>query len=120
MVGQRGHCHTRRGAHGISRIDIPDWQEECLHMFVKGFGSTYAHVEQHFSSSIIIERAFAFVLSRIIHSAPLHHQIGMGYGIWESLAHLAGNRLGGHEKVWVIGVYGLLQGWIKTEATVST
>ena len=30
---------------GISRIDIPDWQEECLHMFVKGFGSTYAHVE---------------------------------------------------------------------------
>ena len=41
-------------------------------MFVKGFGSTYAHVEQHLSSSIIIERAFAFVLSHIIHSAPLH------------------------------------------------
>ena len=45
-------------------------------------------------------------------------QIGMGYGIWESLAHLAGNRLGGHKKVWVIGVYGLSQVWIKTEATV--
>ena len=45
-------------------------------------------------------------------------QIGMGYGIWESLAHLAGNRLGGHEKVWVTGVYGLSQVWIKTEATV--
>ena len=47
-------------------------------------------------------------------------QIGMGYGIWESLAHLAGNRLGGHEKVWVTGVYGLSQVWIKTEATVVT
>ena len=46
------------------------------------------------------------------------HQIGMDYGIWESLAHLAGNRLGGHEKVWVTGVYGLSQVWIKTEATV--
>ena len=46
-------------------------------------------------------------------------QIGMGYGIWESLAHLAGNRLGGHEKVWVTGVYGLSQVWIKTEATVE-
>ena len=45
-------------------------------------------------------------------------QIGMGYGIWESLAHLAGNRLGGHEKVWVTGVYGLSQVWIKTEVTV--
>ena len=45
-------------------------------------------------------------------------QIGMGYGIWESLAHLAGTRLGGHEKVWVTGVYGLSQVWIKTEATV--
>ena len=46
------------------------------------------------------------------------HQTGMGYGIWESLAHLAGNQLGGHEKVWVTGVYGLSQVWIKTEATV--
>ena len=46
-------------------------------------------------------------------------QTGMGYGIWESLAHLAGNRLGGHEKVWVTGVYGLSQVWIKTEATVA-
>ena len=46
-------------------------------------------------------------------------QIGMGYGIWESLAHLAGNRLGGHRKVWVTGVYGLSQVWIKTEATVG-
>ena len=45
-------------------------------------------------------------------------QIGMGYGIWESLANLAGNRLGGHRKVWVTGVYGLSQVWIKTEATV--
>ena len=45
-------------------------------------------------------------------------QIGMDYGIWESLAHLAGTRLGGHEKVWVMGVYGLSQVWIKTEATV--
>ena len=47
-------------------------------------------------------------------------KIGMGYGIWESLAHLAGNRLSGHEKVWVMGVYGLSQVWIKTEATVTT
>ena len=47
-------------------------------------------------------------------------QIGMGYGIWESLANLAGNRLGGHRKVWVTGVYGLPQVWIKTEATVLT
>ena len=46
-------------------------------------------------------------------------QIGMGYGIWESLAHLAGNRLGGREKVWVTGVYGLSQVWVKTEATVT-
>ena len=46
------------------------------------------------------------------------HQIGMGYGIWESLAHLAGNWLGGHKKVWVMGVDGLSQVWIKTEATV--
>ena len=45
-------------------------------------------------------------------------RIGMGYGIWESLAHLAGNQLGGHEKVWVMGVYGLSQVWIKTEVTV--
>ena len=41
-------------------------------------------------------------------------------GLWDSLAHLAGNRLSGHEKVWVMGVYGLLQAWIKTEATVIT
>ena len=46
-------------------------------------------------------------------------QTGMGYGIWQSLAHLAGNRLGGHGKVWVMGVYGLSQVWIKTEATVD-
>jgi hypothetical protein len=45
-------------------------------------------------------------------------QIGMGYGVWESLVHLAGNRLGGHEKVWVTGGYGLLEVWVKTEATV--
>ena len=45
---------------------------------------------------------------------------GMGYGIWESLVHLAGNRLGGHEKVWVMGGYGLSQVWVKTEATVKT
>jgi hypothetical protein len=45
-------------------------------------------------------------------------QIGMGYGVWESLVHLAGNRLGGHEKVWVMGGYGLLEVWVKTEATV--
>jgi len=45
-------------------------------------------------------------------------QKGMGYGIWESLVHLAGNQLGGHEKVWVMGGYGLLQVWVKTEATV--
>ena len=45
-------------------------------------------------------------------------KIGMGYGIWESLAHLAGNRLSGHKKVWVTGVYGLSQVWIKTEVTV--
>jgi hypothetical protein len=46
-------------------------------------------------------------------------QIGMGYGIWESLAHLAGNRLGGHEKVWVMGGYGLSQVWVKTEVTCT-
>jgi hypothetical protein len=45
-------------------------------------------------------------------------EIGMGYGVWESLVHLAGNRLGGHEKVWVMGGYGLLEVWVKTEATV--
>jgi hypothetical protein len=45
-------------------------------------------------------------------------QIGMGYGVWESLVHLAGNRLGGQEKVWVTGGYGLLEVWVKTEATV--
>jgi len=43
---------------------------------------------------------------------------GMGYGIWERLVHLAGNRLGGHIKVWLMGGYGLLQVWVKTEATV--
>jgi hypothetical protein len=41
-------------------------------------------------------------------------QIGMGYGVWESLVHLAGNRLGGHKKVWVMGIYGLSQVWVKT------
>jgi hypothetical protein len=46
-------------------------------------------------------------------------QIGMGYGVWESLVHLAGNQLGGHEKVWVMGGYGLLEVWVKTEATVK-
>jgi hypothetical protein len=46
-------------------------------------------------------------------------QIGMGYGVWESLVHLAGNRVGGHEKVWVMGGYGLLEVWVKTEATVQ-
>jgi hypothetical protein len=46
---------------------------------------------------------------------------GMGYAeIWESLVHLAGNRLGGHEKVWVIEGYGLSQVWVKTETTVFT
>jgi len=44
---------------------------------------------------------------------------GMGYGIWERLVHLAGNRLGGHIKVWLTGGYGLLQVWVKTEATVT-
>jgi hypothetical protein len=43
---------------------------------------------------------------------------GMDYGIWESLVRLAGNRLGGHEKVWLMGGYGLSQVWVKTEATV--
>jgi hypothetical protein len=43
---------------------------------------------------------------------------GMDYGVWESLAHLSGNRLGGHEKIWLIGGYGLLQVWVKTETTV--
>jgi hypothetical protein len=45
-------------------------------------------------------------------------EIGMGYGVWESLVHLAGNQLGGHEKVWVMRGYGLLEVWVKTEATV--
>ena len=45
-------------------------------------------------------------------------QKGMGYGIWESLVHLAENRLGGHRKVWVMGGYGLSQVWVKTEMTV--
>ena len=45
-------------------------------------------------------------------------QKGMGYGIWERLVHLAGNRLGGHIKVWVMGNYGLLHVWVKTEVTV--
>ncbi|KAF8237354.1 hypothetical protein L208DRAFT_1247801 [Tricholoma matsutake] len=44
----------------------------------------------------------------------------MGYGIWGSLVHLARNRLSGHEKVWVMGGYGLLQVWVKTEATVES
>jgi hypothetical protein len=43
----------------------------------------------------------------------------MGYGIWERLVHLAGNRLGGHMKVWLMGGYGLSQVWVKTEATVA-
>jgi hypothetical protein len=45
-------------------------------------------------------------------------QKGMGYGIQESLFHLAGNQLSGHEKVWVMGGYGLSQVWVKTELTV--
>jgi hypothetical protein len=43
----------------------------------------------------------------------------MDYGVWESLAHLGGNQLGGHEKVWLMGVYGLSQVWVKTESTVQ-
>ncbi|KAF8226153.1 hypothetical protein L208DRAFT_1303375, partial [Tricholoma matsutake] len=42
----------------------------------------------------------------------------MDYGIWESLVLLAGNQLGGHEKVWVMRGYGLSQVWVKTEMTV--
>ncbi|KAF8233965.1 hypothetical protein L208DRAFT_1552968 [Tricholoma matsutake] len=42
----------------------------------------------------------------------------MDYGIWESLVHLAGNRLSGHKKVWLMGGYGLSQVWVKTEMTV--
>jgi len=42
---------------------------------------------------------------------------GMDYGIWESLVRLAGNRLGGHEKVWLMGGYGLSQVCVKTETT---
>jgi hypothetical protein len=45
-------------------------------------------------------------------------QNSMDYGVWESLAHLGGNRLGGHEKVWLMGGYGLSQVWVKTESTV--
>ena len=43
---------------------------------------------------------------------------GMDYGIWESLVCLAGNQLSGHEKVWLMGGYGLSQVWVKTEMTV--
>jgi hypothetical protein len=25
VEGQRGRCRMRRGAHGVSRIDTPDW-----------------------------------------------------------------------------------------------
>jgi len=42
----------------------------------------------------------------------------MDYGIWESLACLSGNRLSGHEKIWLIRGYGLSQVWVKTETTV--
>jgi hypothetical protein len=44
----------------------------------------------------------------------------MDYGIWERLVCLAGNRLGGHMKVWLMGGYGLSQVWVKTESTVTT
>jgi hypothetical protein len=54
-----------------------------------------------------------------VHLWVMVRQIGMGYGVWESLVHLAGNRVGGHEKVWVMGGYGLLEVWVKTEATVA-
>jgi hypothetical protein len=41
----------------------------------------------------------------------------MGYGVWESLVYLAGNRLSGHEKVWVMGGYGLLEVWVTSGGT---
>jgi hypothetical protein len=46
------------------------------------------------------------------------HQNSIVYGIWERLARLSGNRLGGHKNIWVIRGYGLSQVWVKAEATV--
>ena len=46
------------------------------------------------------------------------HQIGMGYGDMREFGPFAGHQLGGHEKVWAMGFYGLSQVWIRTEATV--
>ena len=36
-VRQRGRCHTRRGAHGVSSLDTPDLEEGCLVMFGSSF-----------------------------------------------------------------------------------
>ena len=43
----------------------------------------------------------------------------MGYWLWKRRSILAGNQLGGPEKVWVIRGYGLSQVWVKAEATVA-
>ena len=61
---------------------------------------------------------FRILWSIDVHLWVMVCQIGMGYGIWESLVHLAGHQLGGHEKVWAMGFYGLSQVWIRTEVTV--
>jgi hypothetical protein len=56
--------------------------------------------------------------AELVHPWVMARRNSMDYGIRQSLARLSGNRLGGHEKVWLIRGYGLSQVWVKTETTV--
>jgi len=63
-------------------------------------------------------RAHKILAPELVHLWVIAGRKGMDYGIWESMTLLAGNQLGGPEKVWGIQVYGLSQVWVKTESTL--
>ena len=43
-MGQRGRCHTKGGAHGVSALDTPKLEEHCLFVFGKGFEVDTQHL----------------------------------------------------------------------------
>ena len=63
-MGQRGRCHTRRGAHGVSGLDTPELQETLFgivwHCVARALEYT-SIVEDTSSQSSTTERAFTFI-----------------------------------------------------------
>ena len=71
---QRGHCHTKGGAHGVSSLDTPALKETCLVMFGKGFGVDIEFVQKRIIIIDFIDFSAHFRVRSpsSCHSAPLH------------------------------------------------